>query len=328
MLISWANNLHNDKGLSVASVELVWLEQNRARVLAASAAITLLIVIVDLCTTLYVSMGLLYLFPVIFAAGFLPRWVIGLIGIACAFLSEQLEPLEHSSLRMSLTALAVAGCGLFVSEAARQRRQSAAFQTQWRLLVQMSPAAVVSLDTNGLLDYANDTAVQLLGPRDGRLLGHPIAAFLPDLHHAVCGKDEPLHAWTQTQCRGRKANGDDFEANIWSSSYEHKKQRKIVAMILDAKVAADALPKSAEEYASPVAAEARLASDLSARELRVLRLLAQGLTNRQIATELNISESAVKNAMQQLFFKNGVRNRTQLVRLALENGAAGVQSNG
>ena len=57
---------------------------------------------------------------------------------------------------------------------------------------------------------------------------------------------------------------------------------------------------------------------LSSRELEVLRLLVQGLANKEIAAKLEISESAVKNTLQQLFTKSGVRTRSQLVRVALE----------
>jgi two-component system nitrate/nitrite response regulator NarL len=42
------------------------------------------------------------------------------------------------------------------------------------------------------------------------------------------------------------------------------------------------------------------------------------LANKEIAARLEISESAVKNTIQQLFAKAGVRTRSQLVRVALE----------
>jgi two-component system nitrate/nitrite response regulator NarL len=44
----------------------------------------------------------------------------------------------------------------------------------------------------------------------------------------------------------------------------------------------------------------------------------QGLANKEIASRLQLSESAVKNTMRQLFAKTGVRARAQLVRVALE----------
>jgi two-component system nitrate/nitrite response regulator NarL len=54
------------------------------------------------------------------------------------------------------------------------------------------------------------------------------------------------------------------------------------------------------------------------RERTTLRYLLQGLANKEIAAELNISESAVKATLQQLFSKTGVRTRSQLVLLAIE----------
>jgi two-component system nitrate/nitrite response regulator NarL len=54
------------------------------------------------------------------------------------------------------------------------------------------------------------------------------------------------------------------------------------------------------------------------RERTTLRYLLQGLANKEIASNLNISESAVKATLQQLFSKTGVRTRSQLVLLAIE----------
>jgi DNA-binding NarL/FixJ family response regulator len=57
---------------------------------------------------------------------------------------------------------------------------------------------------------------------------------------------------------------------------------------------------------------------LTARERDVLRGVFEGLANKEIAARLNISESSVKMALQQLFDKTGVRTRAQLIRVALE----------
>jgi two-component system nitrate/nitrite response regulator NarL len=57
---------------------------------------------------------------------------------------------------------------------------------------------------------------------------------------------------------------------------------------------------------------------LTERDKLVLRFIFQGLTNRDIATRLKISESGAKSALRQLFDKLGVRTRSQLVKIALE----------
>jgi len=65
-------------------------------------------------------------------------------------------------------------------------------------------------------------------------------------------------------------------------------------------------------------AENRTGQPLNARERAVLKGVFEGLTNKEIGARLQMSESSVKQVMQQLFDKTGVRTRSQLVRIALE----------
>jgi DNA-binding NarL/FixJ family response regulator len=62
----------------------------------------------------------------------------------------------------------------------------------------------------------------------------------------------------------------------------------------------------------------KTALQLNHREQAALKGVFEGLTNKEIAVELAISESYVKAVLQQLFAKTGVRTRSQLVRVALE----------
>lgn len=57
---------------------------------------------------------------------------------------------------------------------------------------------------------------------------------------------------------------------------------------------------------------------LTERERQVLLTVFEGLSNKEIAARLSMSEASVKSALQQLFAKTGVRTRSQLVRVALE----------
>ncbi len=58
---------------------------------------------------------------------------------------------------------------------------------------------------------------------------------------------------------------------------------------------------------------------LNDRQREVLQGVFEGLSNKEIAAKLDISEPYVKAILQQLFNKTGVRSRSQLVRVALEN---------
>ena len=67
--------------------------------------------------------------------------------------------------------------------------------------------------------------------------------------------------------------------------------------------------------------EQRSSQVLTQRERFVLQGVFEGLTNKEIAGQLQISEGSVKAVLQQLFDKTGVRTRAQLVRIALERRA-------
>ena len=57
-------------------------------------------------------------------------------------------------------------------------------------------------------------------------------------------------------------------------------------------------------------ADADLAEPLSEREVEILCLLADGLTNRQIAGRLSLAEGTVKNYVTNILTKLGARDRT------------------
>ena len=57
---------------------------------------------------------------------------------------------------------------------------------------------------------------------------------------------------------------------------------------------------------------------MTERETTVLKGVFEGLSNKEIAGRLGVSEASVKSALQQLFAKTGVRTRSQLVRVALQ----------
>jgi two-component system nitrate/nitrite response regulator NarL len=57
---------------------------------------------------------------------------------------------------------------------------------------------------------------------------------------------------------------------------------------------------------------------LTDRQRQVLRSILDGLTNKEIASRMQASETSIKASIQELFLKAGVRTRSQLVRIAIE----------
>ena len=59
---------------------------------------------------------------------------------------------------------------------------------------------------------------------------------------------------------------------------------------------------------------------LSARETEVLQFAAKGESNKEIATQLGLSENSVKMFLKRAFFKLGASNRAEAVQLAIKRG--------
>lgn len=71
---------------------------------------------------------------------------------------------------------------------------------------------------------------------------------------------------------------------------------------------------------SPQPASETTPEALSAQQLVVLRLVAQGLSSREIATQLYLSENTVKGYVQEILHRLSVKNRTEAVMVAVKQG--------
>ena len=94
------------------------------------------------------------------------------------------------------------------------------------------------------------------------------------------------------------------------------------------RVVADQVPDGEEAKQVPVAAGEPFIPDekqreglgITRRELEILELIAQGMSNREIAEKLYVSENTVKTHSSRVFSKLGAKRRTQAVQLGKEFG--------
>lgn len=221
---------------------------NRAKLLVVAGALIAAIAIVDELTGPDISIGFLYLFPLIIVGGCLSvKHILG-VALLCAILQEQFSPVPStvSFFRLLFSSVAFAGTGLFVSELLRNRRivlknveelenqirlrQDAEEQLQF--LVESSPAAIVIIDSNGIILLANEAAQQLLGSAHDPIQGKKISSYLPSLQTvAQSHASRPFR--TSLQCRGQKSGGEAFLAGIWFSTYGTISGRRLAAVIVD-----------------------------------------------------------------------------------------------
>lgn len=207
--------------------------QYRTPVLLVSVTSILVIVIAESSTGRPFSMDVLYVFPVMLAAAFLPRWATVLLGAGCALIGLHFANLDpwHARIQFGVESVALAGCGLFVAEAFRRARLSEV-QERMCALVETGPTAMVTVDARGSIEMANCAAIKLLAPRNGQLIGQPIAGFLPALHYAL--RSERVREFrTAIECRGHLGNGKPFLAQVWLSTYKQGTTPKLAAIITD-----------------------------------------------------------------------------------------------
>jgi DNA-binding NarL/FixJ family response regulator len=96
--------------------------------------------------------------------------------------------------------------------------------------------------------------------------------------------------------------------------------QRAIAAVVRGDAAID--PAVQHHLVAAVAAQPELPDGLTPREGEVLTLIAQGLSNGEIAARLFVSEATVKSHVNHLFAKTGVRDRAQAVSYAYRQGLA------
>ncbi len=226
----------------------IFAPANRTMLLMLAGFLLAAIAVTDWLTKPYISLGFLYLFPIIIVGGFLSR--IQTIGVAlvCAVLQEAFSNLPESEaiFRLLLSSVGFSGTGLFISELLRNRRIVLQHveelesevelrrdaESQLQLLVESSPAAIVTIDSSGEILLANQAAQQLLAPGASSLKGHTIGSYLPSLQTIV--QTEPSRAFRTTlQCKGQRCTGEVFLAGVWFSTYNTISGARLAAGVVD-----------------------------------------------------------------------------------------------
>lgn len=227
----------------------IYSRMNRNVLLFAASGLTCVIGLVDWYTRPFISIGFLYLFPIILISGIFKRWQIVASSIACAALQELFSnlPLDNAIPRLAFSFVGFAGTGLFLFELLRNRRivlahmdeienqnrQRREAEEQLRILVNSSPAAILTVGPSGEILLVNEAAQDLFNSEDGDLRGQSIGKFIPALYTAL-QSGQSRHYRTAIQCRAQRADGKPFLAGTWFSTYRAESGgSKLAAIVVD-----------------------------------------------------------------------------------------------
>jgi two-component system, LuxR family, sensor kinase FixL len=215
---------------------------------------SLLIAIIALIDWLLVGdlpLGFLYLLPMSMVGRVLRPWQIGGVAVICTFLSEAFDPFAWSFRfgwpRDILYFVAFFSVGLFAYETDRNRQvilrhlreieeerdARRDVEGQLRVLVESSPAAIVTADANGRVLMANEAAHRMLGLGSGALPGRSIHRYFPSLSNVSRGEKDQQLFRTVMQSRGFRDDNEVFLADICFSTYHTDSGLRLAAMILD-----------------------------------------------------------------------------------------------
>ena len=226
----------------------IFAPANRTTLLTIAGLLVAAIAVTDWMTKPYISLGFLYLFPIIIVGGFLSRSQTIGVALVCAVLQEAFSNLPESEaiFRLVLSSAGFSGTGLFVSELLRNRRivlqhmeeleseikRRRDAEDQLQVLVESSPAAIVTIDSDGKILLANQAAQQLFAPGLSSLKGQTISSYLPSLQTVV--QTQPTRAFrTALQCKGQRSTGEVFLAGVWFSTYNTISGPRLAAVVVD-----------------------------------------------------------------------------------------------
>ena len=147
-----------------------------------------------------------------------------------------------------------------------------------------------------------------------------------DLFERMNAVQDPPRILMVTAGMSDRITRDVLNAGVAGVLHKHSSPVQLVAAIR--KVAQghlwleDSIIRSLAAGAKAEGAEMQSTRPLTQRQQEVLSGILDGLTNKEIAWKLKVSESSIKAVIQELFHKAGVRTRSQLVRITIEKHAA------
>ena len=256
---------------------------NKPLILVTATLLIGIIAFVDWLDADSIPLGFLYLLPMLMLGRVLKPWQTVITAGLCTLLAELFDfytwDIRVGVPRDTLYFAAFVTVGIFVYTTARNRsimldqmqeieRQSAARQEaeeQLKILIESSPAAIVTTDSEGRVLTANDAAHRMLALPPGSLAGRILQPFFPALSSISRNAYSTQVFRAVMQSRGHRSDGEAFMAEICFSTYVTSSGARLAAMILDA---SEELRTREESSLHQMLAGSRIAVSAVSHEIR------------------------------------------------------------
>ena len=188
---------------------------------------------------------------------------------------------------------------------------------------------LVTVDTAGRLSWANRAALRVLGTRLSVAEGQPLSSVLQDpqlsaFWHEAADAPEGLMGEVSVQWP-RPAQLKANVTHCFDRNGARIGRALIFCDVTAEKTIQLELSKEATERLICMAdreggSDPGVAASLTPQELRVLRLVGQGLSNEDIGRRMFVAPSTVRSHLKHVYRKTGLKSRAEAVRFANRNG--------
>lgn len=223
--------------------------RTRAKALTGCLAVTILIALLQRYLVPDIPLGTLYIVPLLISALYLARWQVIVCAVIATYLSRFSTPASWKNSTpetVATTLLAFVSASLFVAEMLRRRELEAEslkrikfeatlrqdVEQEERILIQKSPAAIVTVNPDGRIGLANDAARKLFGFGSNPLEGELIGSYLPVVAE-VLKSGRASFVPSVVEGRGCCRNGDMFLVQMWLSRYQTSAGTKLAVVFTD-----------------------------------------------------------------------------------------------
>jgi signal transduction histidine kinase len=219
-----------------------WLESRRTATVAVVAALTFFIILIDWKVQPSLSVGYLYVLPLMLMATVAKRWHVILYAILCAALYELMAPAGAQPInpnRMLLVLFVFLMTGLLAVEVGENYRllsrhwdEIRIADARLRALIESGPLAILTADSAGRVMMSNAAAREMLS-LGGGAESRSIIDFFPSLENPLGNAAALVGRQNHMECSGVRSDGEKFLASVWFSVYQGTSGPEMAVVVWD-----------------------------------------------------------------------------------------------